>query len=105
MPRQRKDPGSIPEIPALARRIRDLREDRDLKQREVADYLHISQRTYADYELGNLRIPIDILLNLAEFYDADMNYMCALTNVRRKFPKTDNNAPPPRKNVEIPILS
>ena len=50
-------------------RIRDLREDHDLSQKDVADILHIHQTTYSDYELGNLNIPLTVLHALADYYE------------------------------------
>ena len=86
MSRKRKDPDALKPIPLYAQCIRDLREDHDLKQRQIAEYLNISQRTYADYELGNIRIPVDALIALARYYNSDMNYICGLTKVRKPFP-------------------
>ncbi len=48
-------------------RIKDLREDNDLKQKNIAEILNIHQTTYSDYELGNLNIPISVLCRLADF--------------------------------------
>lgn len=45
-----------------------MREDRDITQTELAKYLQIHQTTYSDYEIGNLNVPIDILIKLAKFY-------------------------------------
>lgn len=67
-------------------RIRALREDNDYTQTQIANILHISQRTYADYELGKTRIPVDSLIKLAEYYDVDMNYISGVSNVIDKFP-------------------
>ncbi len=61
-------------------RIRNLREDHDLTQTDVANILGVGQRTYADYELGNTRIPVDSLIKLARFYKVDMDYICGLTS-------------------------
>ena len=69
-------------------RIRSLREDNDYSQTQIADILHIGQRTYADYELGKTRIPVDSLIKLAKFYDVDMNYISGISNAKRHFPKT-----------------
>ena len=55
-------------------------------QQEVADMLEVGQRTYADYELGKTRIPVDALIKLAKFYDVDMNYICGISNKQNKFP-------------------
>lgn len=67
-------------------RIRALREDNDYTQTEIADILNIGQRTYADYELGKTRIPVDSLIKLAKFYDVDMDYISGTSNMRNKFP-------------------
>lgn len=68
----------------MYRRIRDLREDRDLKQRQVADYLNCSQQVYSNYELGQRDIPTDVLIRLADFYNVSVDYLLGLTaNPRR----------------------
>lgn len=69
-------------------RIRSLREDNDYSQTQIANILHIGQRTYADYELGKTRIPVDSLIKLAKFYDVDMNYISGISNTKRHFPET-----------------
>lgn len=61
------------------RRIRDLREDHDLKQREVAEYLNCSQRVYSNYELGQRDIPTEVLIRLAEYYHVSVDYILGLT--------------------------
>lgn len=63
-------------------RIRDLREDADLKQRDLADYLHCSQQVYSNYELGQRDIPTEILIALAEFHRTNVDYLLGLTSVR-----------------------
>ena len=63
-------------------RIRDLREDADLKQRDVADYLHCSQQVYSNYELGQRDIPTAVLIALAEFHHTNVDYLLGLTSVR-----------------------
>lgn len=68
----------------LYKRIRDLREDRDIPQRKMAEYLQIHQTTYSDYELGNLNVPVDVLIKLAKFYETSIDYIVGLT---------DNNKP------------
>ena len=68
-------------------RIRDLREDRDLKQKDIAEYLQIHQTTYSDYELGNLNIPVIILHKLADFYGVSVDYLIGRTNVKEPYPK------------------
>ena len=69
------------------RRIRELREDHDYTQRQIAEILNVGQRTYADYEYGKIRIPLDSMIKLAEFYKVDMNYICGLSNYKSPFPK------------------
>ena len=68
-------------------RIREIREERSLTQQKVANLLNIGQRTYADYESGKTRIPIDNLLILAQFYNLSMDYMSGASNVKTEFPK------------------
>lgn len=67
-------------------RIREIREDHSITQQKVADLLHIGQRTYADYESGKTRIPVDSLLILAKFYDVSMDYITGASNLRTKYP-------------------
>lgn len=68
-------------------RIREIREDASLTQQKVADLLHIGQRTYADYESGKTRIPIDNLLILAKFYNVSVDYISGVSNIRSEYPK------------------
>ncbi len=71
----------------VAERIRALREDNDKTQSEIAQLLNVSQRTYADYELRKIRIPLDSAILLARFYNVDMNYICGVTDKPLKFPR------------------
>lgn len=68
-------------------RIREIREDNTLTQQKVADLLNIGQRTYADYESGKTRIPIDNLLILAKYYNVSMDYISGASNVLTEYPK------------------
>ena len=61
-------------------RIKDLREDRDLTQKAVAEYLHIKQNTYSQYENGQRQIPLDSLIALAKFYKTSVDYVLGLTD-------------------------
>lgn len=65
-------------------RIRDLREDRDLKQRQLAEILNCSQQVYSNYELGQRDIPTDVLIRLAEFYQVSTDYLLGLTSNPRR---------------------
>ena len=64
----------------MYQRLRDLREDRDLKQREIAAHLNCSQKTYSNYELGQRDIPTDALIKLALYYNVSVDYILGLTN-------------------------
>ena len=68
-------------------RLRDLREDRDLKQKDIAQFLQIHQTTYSDYELGALNIPVAALHKLADFYDVSIDYLLLRTNTKEPYPK------------------
>ena len=61
-------------------RLRDLREDRDLSQETLANYLHISQATYSRYESGKLDIPSAALIALAQYYGVSVDYILGLTD-------------------------
>ena len=63
----------------MYQRIRDLREDHDLLQRELAAYLNCSQRTYSNYELGQRDIPTDVLIKLSNYYNVSVDYLLGLT--------------------------
>ena len=67
-------------------RLRDLREDKDLRQQDIADYLHISQTVYSRYERGAQTIPLVHLLRLADFYGTSTAYILGRTNVLRPYP-------------------
>lgn len=56
-------------------RLKDLREDNDLSQSEIAKYLNISQRTYSYYETGGRDIPVQILIKLADYYNTSIDYL------------------------------
>ncbi len=66
-------------------RIKDLREDSDLTQQELADYLHIKQNTYSQYENGHRQLPIEFLIMLAEYYKTSTDYILGLTDERRPY--------------------
>ena len=68
-------------------RIRDLREDHDLKQKDVADYLFCAQQTYSNYELGQRDIPTHVLIKLADFYKTNVDYLLGLTNNKIHYKK------------------
>lgn len=71
-------------------RIRDLREDRDLSQKEIASYLQVHQTTYSDYELGRLNVPVSVLHKLADFYDVSVDYLLGRTTVKTPYPRKES---------------
>lgn len=62
------------------KRIRDLREDHDLKQRELAEILSCSQRIYSNYERGDVDIPTAVLIKLADYYGVSVDYLLSQTD-------------------------
>lgn len=67
-------------------RIRNLREDSDMTQSQVGEHLHISQRSYAHYESGTREIPIEILIDLADLYKVNLDYLVGRTNIKDMLP-------------------
>ena len=68
-------------------RIRNLREDRDMTQSQMAAYLSIHQTTYSDYEIGNLNIPIPILAKIADLFKTSIDYLVNRTDERKPYPR------------------
>ena len=68
-------------------RLRDLREDRDLQQKNIAVLLKIHQTTYSDYELNKLNIPVPVLHTLADFYNVSVDYLLGRTGEKKPYPK------------------
>ena len=67
-------------------RIRALREDKDLRQREVAEYFNCSQVVYSYYEIGSRDIPVEVLIRLAKFHHTSTDYLLGLTDEIRPYP-------------------
>ena len=67
-------------------RIRDLREDRDLSQSQIAELLRIHQTTYSDYELGRTNVPVSALHTLADFYGVSVDYLLGRTREKKPYP-------------------
>lgn len=67
------------------KRLRELREDNDLKQREIAEILCCSQRVYSNYERGDLDIPTEVLIKLARHYGTSVDFILNLTNDKRPY--------------------
>ena len=68
-------------------RIRDLREDRDMTQTEMAQVLQCSQRIYSNYERGDVDVPTEILIKLAEFHRTSVDYLLGLTDEAAPYPR------------------
>lgn len=64
----------------MYRRIRDLREDKDMTQTQIAEILNCSQRVYSNYERGDIDIPTEILKKLADFHNVSVDYILERTN-------------------------
>ena len=68
-------------------RIRDLREDADLKQRQLADYLHCDQSLYSKYEREERPLPLEYAEKLADFYHVSVDYLLGRTDLKTPYPK------------------
>ncbi|MBO6301950.1 MAG: helix-turn-helix transcriptional regulator [Ruminiclostridium sp.] len=68
-------------------RIRAMREDRDIKQKQLAEYLCCSQQTYSNYELGTRDIPAEVLIKLADYYSTNVDYIIGLTDNKTHYKK------------------
>lgn len=68
-------------------RIRDLREDNDLKQRQVADYLMCDQSLYSKYERGERPLPLEYAEKLADYYCVSVDYLLSRTNIKKPYPQ------------------
>ena len=68
-------------------RIRDLREDADLKQKQIADYLGCDQSLYSKYERGERVIPLEVVVKLAQYYQTSVDYLLGLTDVTTPYPR------------------
>lgn len=71
----------------MYRRIRDLREDKDMTQSQMAEILHCSQRIYSNYERGEVDIPTQILIHLALFHHTSTDYLLELTDEPKPYPR------------------
>lgn len=68
-------------------RLKSIREDLDIKQKDLAEYLHIKQNTYSQYENGQRQIPLDILISLARFYNTSIDYLLGITDEKKPYPR------------------
>lgn len=71
----------------MYRRIRDLREDKDMTQMEIAKILNCSQRAYSNYERGVVEMSTKILIELANYHGTSVDYLLELTDEKRPYPR------------------
>ena len=70
-------------------RLRDIREDSDLTQKEIADHLHIRQNTYSQYETGQRQVPVEVLIALAGYYGTSVDCLLGITDEKRPYPRRE----------------
>ncbi|MBE6550715.1 MAG: helix-turn-helix transcriptional regulator [Ruminococcaceae bacterium] len=73
-------------------RLKDLREDHDMTQKFIAEYLHIKQNTYSQYENGQRQIPVEALVLLAKLYNTSLDYILELTDVKEPYPRKNKKS-------------
>lgn len=71
----------------MYKRIRELREDKDLTQRQIAQILNMSQTGYNQYEIGKNDISTQVLIKLANFYNISVDYILGLTDIMKPYPR------------------
>lgn len=71
----------------MYKRIRELREDKDLTQKQIGQILNMSQTGYNQYEIGKNDIPTNILIKLAVFYNVSVDYILGLTDISKPYPR------------------
>ncbi len=69
-------------------RLRDLRENKELTQNDLAKISNVSQTTYSRYESGNLNVPVESLKELAKVYNTSIDYLVGLTNIKEPYKRT-----------------
>ena len=74
-------------------RIRNMREDKDMTQVQMAEYLQVHQTTYSDYELGNLNIPIPLINKIADLFGTSIDYLVNRTDEKRPYPQKNRALP------------
>ena len=62
------------------RRIKELRVDSDIAQKEIAEYLGVKQNTYSDYENGKINLPLEVFFKLADYYQVSLDYLAGRTD-------------------------
>ena len=80
--------GMLITVMIMRLRIRHLREDREMKQKTIAEYLMCDQSLYSKYERGERALPLDYAVKLARFYQVSLDYLVGETNVKDRYPRT-----------------
>ena len=75
----------------MMNRLRDLREDHDLTQKQISDMFKIDQSNYSKYELEKIGIPVDLLISLSNYYKTSVDYILGLTNEIKPYPRINTN--------------
>lgn len=70
-------------------RLKDIREDKDITQKTLSEYLNIKQNTYSQYETGQRQLPIETLLKLAVYFDTSTDYILGLTDISESYPRSE----------------
>ena len=68
-------------------RLKEMREKKELWQKDIADYLKITQQTYSEYELEKRKIPLWLMIKLANYYNTSIDYLAGLTDEEKPYPK------------------
>ena len=84
----------------MYQKIRDLREDKDLTQTQIAKILNCSQRIYSNYERGEVDIPTQVLIKLAEFHGTSVDFLLGLTDEKRPYPRKRDKLTSDQRDVE-----
>lgn len=69
-------------------RLKDIREDADVTQKTLSEYLNVKQNTYSQYETGQRQIPVDLLIKLALYFNTSSDYILGLTDSAEKYPRS-----------------
>lgn len=71
----------------MYQRIRDLREDKEKNQTQIAEFLETSQRQYSRWEAGEYEVPFKVAIQLAEYYNVSVDYIAGITNETKPYPR------------------
>ena len=69
-------------------RLKEIREDHDIYQKDIANFLHIDQSNYSKYELEKINIPIEVLIKLADYYKTSTDYLLYRTDIKTPYKKS-----------------